>query len=192
MNQVGAIVTGLAGIDWIIVGIFIVSFTTAAMNGFFVEVFSIAGLVAGLVIAGLYYMQLVPLLLRLVHSLPAAEAASFLLIVVGVLIAAGILGRTIRWLLRKVGLGWADRLLGLVFGAVKGCFLATALAMTVTAFFPGNLWVAHSQLLPYFMGAAHQGSDIVPGMLGERIRRGTGMYQKASPEHRPGSGIVTF
>ncbi len=179
-------------IDWLIVAIFVISFVTAALNGFFVEVFSIVGLVAGIVIAGLYYIRLVPWLLRLVHSTPAAEAASFLLIVVGVLIVAGILGRTIRFLLRKVGLGWADRLLGLVFGAVKGCFLATVLAMTVTAFFPGTPWVAHSQLLPYFVGAAHQGSDIVPGPLGERIRHGVRVYQKTSPESSPGGGIVTF
>ena len=182
----------LTAIDWIIIAIFVVSFVTAALNGFFVEVFSIVGLVAGLVIAGLYYMRLVPWLLRLVHSMPAAEAASFLLIVVGVLIVAGILGRTIRFLLRKVGLGWADRLLGLVFGAVKGCFLATALAMTATAFFAGTPWVAHSQLLPYFMGAAHQGSDLMPGSLGERIRHGVRVYRKTSPESSPGSGIVTF
>ena len=30
-------------LDWVIVGIFVVSFITAAMNGFFVELFSIAG-----------------------------------------------------------------------------------------------------------------------------------------------------
>ena len=179
-------------IDWLIIAIFVISFVTAALNGFFVEVFSIVGLVAGLVIAGLYYMRLVPWLLRLVHSMPAAEAASFVLVVVGVLIVAGILGRTIRFLLRKVGLGWADRLLGLVFGAVKGCFLATVLAMTLTAFFPAMPWVAHSHLLPYFVGAAHQGSDIVPGPLGERIRHGVRVYQKTSPESSAGDGIVTF
>ncbi len=184
--------TDLTTIDWVIIGIFVISFVTAALNGFFVEVFSIVGLVAGLVVAGLYYMRVVPWMFRLVHSMPAAEAASFLLIVVGVLIVAGIVGRTIRFLLRKVGLGWADRLLGLVFGAVKGCFLATALAMTVTAFFSGRPWVEHSQLLPYFMGAAHQGSDIVPGSLGERIRHGVRMYRKTSAASGTGSGMVTF
>lgn len=179
-------------LDWVIVGIFLVSLISAVMNGFFVELFSIAGLIAGIVVAGIYYMQLEPWLFRLLHSTPAAEAASFLLIVVGVLIAAGIVGRVIRWLLRKVGLGWADRLLGIVFGAVKGCFLATALVMTVTAFFPNRPWVRHSQLLPYFVGAAHQGADIVPGNLGERIRHGVRVYRGESPAETSGSGIVTF
>ena len=43
----------LTAMDWIIIAIFVISFVTAALNGFFVEVFSIVGLVAGLVIAGL-------------------------------------------------------------------------------------------------------------------------------------------
>jgi membrane protein required for colicin V production len=183
---------GMTGLDWVIVGIFVISFVTAVMNGFFVEVFSIVGLIAGLVIAGMYYMQLEPWMFRLLHSVPAAEAASFLLIAVGVLIAAGIIGRIFRLVLRKVGLGWADRLLGLVFGAVKGCFLATVLVMAVTAFFPERPWVAQSRLLPYFVGAAHQGSDIVPSSLGERIRHGVRVFRKESPAGPPGNGIVTF
>jgi membrane protein required for colicin V production len=183
---------GLTVLDWIIIGIFVVSFVTAFINGFFVEVFSIVGLVAGLIIAGMYYMQLEPWIYRLLHSAPAAEATSFLLIAVGVLIVAGIIGRLLRLVLRKVGLGWADRLLGLVFGAVKGCFLATVLAMAVTAFFSDRAWVAQSRLLPYFVGAAHQGSDIVPNALGERIRHGVRVFHKESPAGHTSSGIVTF
>jgi membrane protein required for colicin V production len=182
----------MTGLDWVIVAIFVISFVTAAMNGFFVEVFSIVGLIAGLIIAGMYYLRLAPWILRLVHSVPAAEASSFLLIALGVLIAAGIIGRLLRAVLRKVGLGWADRLLGLVFGAVKGCILATLLAMTVTAFFPSQPWVRQSRLLPYFVGAAHQGSDIVPGGMGERIRHGVRVFRRESPADTQNGGIVTF
>ena len=185
-------VLSLTALDWVIIGIFTVAFVTAAMNGFFVEVFSIVGLLAGLVIASMYYMQLAPWILRLVHSVAAAEASSFLLIAVGVLIAAGVIGRILRMVLRKVGLGWADRLLGLVFGAVKGCVLVTLLAMTLTAFFPSQPWVRQSRLLPYFLGAAHQGSDVIPGDMGERIRRGVRVFRRESPAAPPNGGIVTF
>ena len=179
-------------LDWVIIGIFVVSFITAAMNGFFVELFSIAGLIAGVVIAGIYYTRFAPWIYRYVHSVAAADAAAFLLIALGVLVAAGILGRVIRFLLRKVGLGWADRLLGLVFGAVKGCVLATALAMAVAAFFPDRPWVLHSQLLPYFVGAAHQGSEIVPGSMGERVRHGVRVFRRETPPSASGSDTVTF
>jgi membrane protein required for colicin V production len=182
----------MTALDWVIVGILVISLLTAAMNGFFVEVFSIAGLIAGLVIAGMYYMQLEPWMYRLVHSVPGAEAASFLLIAVGVLIVAGIVGRVLRSIVRKVGLGWADRLLGLVFGAVKGCVLVTIVAMAVAAFFPEQPWVRQSQLLPYFVGAAHGGSEIVPSLLGERIRHGVRVFRKESPAAPSAGGIVTF
>jgi membrane protein required for colicin V production len=179
-------------LDWVIIGIFVVSFITAVMNGFFVELFSIFGLIAGVIVAGMYYTQFARWLSPYIHSVPAADAAAFLLIAIGVLIAAGIVGRIVRWLLRKVGLGWADRLLGLVFGAVKGCVLATALAMAVAAFFPDRPWVLHSQLLPYFVGAAHQGSSVVPGTLGEKVRHGVRIFRKESPPSTAGSGTVTF
>ena len=179
-------------LDWVIIGIFVVSFITAFMNGFFVELFSIAGLIAGVIVAGMYYTRFAPWIYRFVHSVAAADAAAFLLIALGVLIAAGIVGRLLRFLLRKVGLGWADRLLGLVFGAVKGAVLATALAMAVAAFFPERPWVLHSQLLPYFVGAAHQGSEVVPGSMGERVRHGVRVFRRESPPSSPGSDTVTF
>lgn len=179
-------------LDWVIIGIFVVSFITAALNGFFVELFSIFGLIAGVIVAGRYYARFAPWLLKFIHSAPVAEAAAFLFITVGVLVAAGIAGRLVRWLLKKVGLGWADRLLGLVFGCVKGYFLATVLAMAVTAFFPGRQWVQQSQLLPYFAGAAHQGSDVLPGRLGERIRHGVRVFRKESPADVRGNDTVTF
>ena len=184
--------SGMTPLDWVIIAIFVVSFITAAMNGFFVELFSIAGLIAGIIIAGVYYTQLASKLLPYIHSLPAADATAFLLITIGVLVAAGIAGRVVRWLLRTVGLGWADRLLGLVIGFVKGYVLAAALAMAVTAFFSDRVWVSQSQLLPYFVGAAHQGSSMIPGGLGEKIRQGVSIFRKESPRILSGSGTVTF
>ena len=179
-------------LDWVIIVIFIISFATAAMNGFFVEVFSIVGLIAGIVTAGMYYAQTAAWMLRYISSVPVADAASFLLIVVAVLVAAGIAGRVARFLLRKVGLGWIDRLLGLVFGAVKGGVLVTALAMTAAAFFPDRSWVLDSRLLPYFVGAAQQGSGVLPGSMSEKVRQGVRIFRKDSAAGTAGDGTVTF
>ena len=184
--------TGWTPLDWVIAAVFVVSFITAAMNGLFVELFSIAGLIAGVIVAGMYYMQLSSWLVSYLHARPVADATAFLLITIGVLVAAGIIGRVVRWLLRTVGLGWADRLLGSVFGLVKGYVLAAALAMAVTAFFPDRVWVSQSALLPYLVGAAHQGSSIIPGGLGEKIRQGVNVFRKESPRMLPGNGTVTF
>jgi membrane protein required for colicin V production len=182
----------MTALDWVIIAIFAVSLVAAAINGFFVELFSIAGWIAGIVVAAMYYSSFAHWLMRHLHSAPAADALAFLTIALCVLIAAGMLGRGARWLLRKIGLGWADRLLGVAIGAAKGCLLATALAMGVAAFSPGAGWVLHSQLLPYFLPAAGSGSEMVPGAIGQKVRQGLRAMRKNSPRIAAESNTFTF
>ena len=102
----------MALIDWLIVVVLIVSVLSAAKNGFFLEVFSLAGVVAGLLLASWNYQRLLPWIDRWIHTLAVAEALSFLLIALGVMVLAGILGRVIRWSVHSIGLGWADQFIG--------------------------------------------------------------------------------
>ena len=65
-----------------------------------------------------------------------------------------------------------DRLLGAVFGLVKGCIVVTLVLMAVVAFLPRQNWLVSSRLAPAFLNAAHGGSQVVPFVLGEEIRQG--------------------
>ena len=86
----------------------------------------------------------------------SAEALSFLLIALGVMLLAGLVGRMIRWSVHSIGLGWADRFIGACFGLVKGCALVTLAVLVVAAFLPQATWFQQSRLAPYFLTAAHQ------------------------------------
>jgi membrane protein required for colicin V production len=181
----------MALVDWIILVILLVSVLSAARNGFFLEIFSLAGVLAGLWIASWNYQRLLPWVGRWIHSLPAAEASSFLLIAVGVMIVAGILGRAFRWSVHSIGLGWADRFVGAVFGFVKGCALVTLAVLTIAAFLPRAAWFQQSRLAPYFLSAAHQASIVTPYELGERIRQGVVIIRNAQPEWLKPSAIAS-
>ena len=146
----------MALIDWLIVVVLLLSVLSAAKSGIFVEVFSLAGLIVGLVLATWNYQRLLPWISRWVHTLAAAEALSFLLIALGVMLLAGLLGRVIRWSVHSIGLGWADRFLGALFGFVKGFVLVTIAVLAIAAFFPQASWFRHSRLAPCFLTAAHQ------------------------------------
>ena len=111
----------MAVIDWLILVVLLVSVLSAAKNGFFLEVFSLTGVIAGLLIASWNYQKLLPWVSRWIHSWAAAQALSFLLIALAVMILAGLLGRVIRWSVHSIGLGWADRFIGAIFGFFKGC-----------------------------------------------------------------------
>lgn len=181
----------MALVDWIIIVVLLVSVFSAAKNGFFLEVFSLAGVIAGLWIASWNYQRLLPWVTRWVHSWPAAEALSFLLIALGVMIAAGILGRAIRWSVHSIGLGWADRFVGAVFGLLKGCALVTLAVLTIAAFLPKATWFQQSLLAPYFLTAAHQVSVVTPYELGERIRQGVVIIRNAQPQWLKPSAVAS-
>jgi membrane protein required for colicin V production len=85
---------------------------------------------------------------------------------------ASLAGRLIRGVVRQVGLGIIDRLLGALFGLVKGCIIVTLVLMAVVAFLPPQDWLKSSRLAPVFLTAAHGGSHVVPFALGEKIRQG--------------------
>ncbi len=180
----------MALVDWIILVILVVSVLSAAKNGFFLEIFSLAGVVAGLWIASWNYQRLLPWISPWIRSWPAAEAVSFLVVAIGVMIAAGILGRGIRWSVHSIGLGWADRFVGAIFGLLKGCALVTLAVLTVAAFQPRATWFQQSRLAPYFLGAAHQASIVTPSELGERIRQGVVTMRNAQPQWLKPSAVA--
>ncbi|MFZ0661724.1 MAG: CvpA family protein [Acidobacteriaceae bacterium] len=169
-------------VDSLIVVVLLVSVLTAAKNGFFLEVFSLAGVLIGLVLASWNYQRLLPWITRWIHSLAAAEALSFLLIALGVMLLAGLLGRVIRWSVHSIGLGWADRFFGALFGVAKGFVLVTIAVLVVAAFFPKASWLRQSRLAPCFLTAAHSVSITAPQDLERRIRRGVGSLRGSEPQ----------
>lgn len=177
--------------DLLIIVVLVVSVVSAFVKGFFVEVFSLAGVILGLFIAAANYEVCAPWILRIVHNHQAANLIAFLLIALLVMLLAGIVGRLCRGLFRKVGLGIVDRLLGAVFGFVKGCIVVTLVLMGVVAFLPRQNWLVTSRLAPAFLNAAHGGSHVVPFALGEEIRQGLEALRMAQPNWlKPGPAII--
>jgi membrane protein required for colicin V production len=158
--------------DLLIIAVLVVSVVSAFVKGFFVEVFSLAGVILGLFIAAANFGAFAPWVMRLVENREAANLIAFLVIALLVMVLAGVLGRLLRGVFRQVGLGIVDRLLGAAFGLVKGCIVVTLVLMAVVAFLPRQNWLVSSRLAPAFLNAAHGGSQVVPFVLGEEIRQG--------------------
>lgn len=172
----------MALIDWVIVVVLIVSVLTAAKSGLIVQVFSLAGLILGLLVASWDYGKLTPWVGQWIHFPAAIEALSFMLIALGVMIIAAIVGRIVRWSVKSIGLGWADRLAGAAFGLVKGCALITIAVMVIAAFWPSATWFQQSRFAPGFLSMARRAAVVTPADLGERIRNGVDVLRKAQPD----------
>ena len=182
----------MALIDWAIVIILIVSVLSAAKHGFFVETFSLAGVVLGLLLASWNYQKIFPWISSWVHSPGVAEAIAFVAIALAVMVIAGLAGRVIRWSVRSIGLGWADRFVGAIFGLLKGCVLVTLGVMAIAAFLPQATWLGRSRIAPYFLSAAHEVSVVTPAQLGERIREGVKMIRDAQPDWLKPNAAIHF
>lgn len=162
----------LTPLDWGIVAVLVISTVVAFIHGFLVEVCALAGLIAGIVLAGQYYLAVAPWMARFVHEDSALAAISFLFVAFGVMLAAAIIGRVLRWILRSLGLGWADRIAGGAFGLFKGYILVALGVAAMAAFFPREPWFDQSQLVPYFFPGAHGSATVLPRDLSVRIQSG--------------------
>lgn len=167
--------------DWTIVAILAISAITAAWQGFLREVISLAGLIAGLTLALWNYRLLAGPLARVVRSEHIADALAFLLIAFGIMIVFGVAGRLISRLAQTAGLGGLDRLLGAMFGVVRGCVLVAVAIIALAAFTPNTSWLRGSRFAPYFLSLADQISGAAPAELRLKIRHGVAAIEQVRP-----------
>jgi membrane protein required for colicin V production len=173
--------------DLIIVLVLLVSVTQAAISGFFQEAFAIAGAVFGYIVAAWQYQRLAGYMAAYVSSRWLAEIVAFLLIFCLVLILAGILGRTVRWLLKEVGLSGIDRFMGALLGLVRGSLLVAIVLLSVTAFTPNSRWLQGSGLAPYFLVVGRAAIWVAPSELRAQFYQGLDYLrrgQTATPRAR--------
>jgi len=159
-------------LDWLLAILLTYSVVRAAMRGFFQEAFALGGLIVGFLLACWFYLDASKRLAGLITSPPLAQLAGFLLVLAATMVLATLLGKLLRRTASVIGLGFMDRLLGAVFGLVRGALLGTAILLSITAFLPAGQWIEDSQLAPYFLRAAHAVSFVMPSDLKHRLTGG--------------------
>jgi membrane protein required for colicin V production len=160
------------GLDWLIAGILVISVLHAAAQGFVFELFSLGGAVLGYLLAAWAYPVVARYLVPYIKSDVVAGGAAFLLIFLAVVILAGIAGRIGRWATTSAGLRSVDRLLGAVFGFVRGALVVMVMVMAMASFLPSSPSLAKSQLAQYFLVAGRAAVYAGPGDLRQKFRDG--------------------
>ena len=178
----------LTAFDWLLVIMVLTSMLMAFRRGIVKVLFSFAGLFFGILTASWNYAQFAQVLGRWITSPVAAQAVAFLAILFGVTLifslAAGLVRRTIA----AVGLGLFDRLLGAVFGLLRGALLGVAILMAITAFVPNSTWLKNSRLAPYFLAGSHAVSFVVPRRFQEQMAAGASHLLQQTPERNAQHG----
>jgi membrane protein required for colicin V production len=168
--------------DCFLIAMLAYSTIIAFVRGIILELFSLGGLIAGILLASWNYNHIAAFLEHLITNRAAAQIVAFLFIVVGVMILSTILGKALNRTAHAIGLGFFDRVLGAIFGLARGCLFGVAILMAVAAFLPHSAWAENSRLSPYFLAGAHAVSFVVPHDLQQQILNGAQQLKHNAPD----------
>jgi membrane protein required for colicin V production len=168
--------------DWLLAVILAASTIQAFFRGLVLELFSLGGLLCGIVLASWNYRIVAAKLSGIISKPAIASVAAFLLIAIGVMVLAAILGRVIHASAHAIGLGFFDRMGGAAFGLARGFLAGVAILMALTAFLPTAGWLKSSCLTPYFLDGAHAVSFVVPHDLKQLIEDGGSELKHNAPD----------
>ena len=170
--------------DWFLTALTAISVAMAFRRGLIKVLFSLVGLVAGIVIASWTYLRVATIFMVHIESRLVAGIAAFLLVMVAVNLLFLLAGTVVKQTVDVVGLGFVDRTLGAAFGFVRGVLVGVLLLMTLAAFLPDSPWIRSSQLSPYFLAGTHAVSFVVPESFHQQIIAGTTQLLTV-PTNRP-------
>src|SRR5579862_468437 len=165
--------------DWIICALVLVNIIAAAMQGFFSEALSMAGLIVGYIVAAWQYRRLAEWFERFFKNEWLAEILGFLIIFFAILLLFGIAARIARWVMKESGLSGFDRFLGAILGLLKGGLMGAVILMGMTAFAPTSRLLTNSQLAPYFLVVGRAAIWFAPADLRARFDQGLELLHHA-------------
>ncbi|MEO8096756.1 MAG: CvpA family protein [Acidobacteriota bacterium] len=155
----------------------------------FVSGFARAGLsffaaIAGVILGFWFYDLPAAWYVGMTGSQSVADLFGFFTVFLIVLGAGAFLGRVISKVFKWTGLGIVDRLLGAVFGLVRGSLVAAAAVAVLLAATPRPVpgWMVGSALLPYALGASNIASNLAPKVLKDALSNSVGEIRKAWAE----------
>jgi membrane protein required for colicin V production len=150
------------------------------------EVFSLLSVVLGFMAAIRLYQVPAGILLTWIDNSIVAHMLSFVLTFIAVSIGISLIGRLVRRFVRFVEIQSADRLLGALFGLLKGVFVVTVLILVLILFLPpAHPVLTQSQLSPHFIALGELSLSMIPEELKETVKKKKedfSLYWKRLPE----------
>ncbi len=160
-------------LDLVFIAIFLASTLLGAMRGLARVAIGLAATVLGVLFAARWYAEAGFFLQDYVSAKPVANGLGFLLVLIVFLAVGGILSVVLASLFKWAGVSWLDRLLGALFGVLRGVIISIAIVMVGMAFPRHTLpeTISRSQLAPYILEASRTLAAITPNEFKDAFRR---------------------
>jgi membrane protein required for colicin V production len=121
----------LSAVDWILLAVLALSLLLGLWRGIVQQVLSLAGWVAAFYVSQMYAPMAAAWLPMEGSSQMLRYAAGFVVVFVAVLVATVLVSFVVKKLISAVGLGPLDRLLGSLFGLMRGVVILLAVTVLV-------------------------------------------------------------
>jgi len=121
----------LSAVDWILLAVLGLSFLLGVWRGIVQELLSLVGWVAAFYVSQMYAPMAAAWLPMEGSSQMLRYAAGFVVVFVAVLVGTVLVSALIKKLISAVGLGPLDRLLGSLFGLMRGVVILLAVTVFV-------------------------------------------------------------
>jgi membrane protein required for colicin V production len=156
-------------IDWAIVATLGLSVLLGLVRGVVREMFALAGWIVGVLLA-LQFAAPIGNWLPLDLPAGARTALAGLVIVIGTLLAAALVAALLRAVLSAAKLSAEDRLLGGLFGVLRGVIvIGVVVLVAVAAGAPRQTWWQASSLLPWAQASVGFASPLLPESLARYV-----------------------
>lgn len=119
----------MTGFDYTVFAIVLLSILLGWWRGLVYEVLSLLGWVAAWMAARMFAAEAAPYMPAALGTESARTTAAFVVVFVLTLIICGIVTWLLSKLVKWVGLGWLDGLLGMLFGMVRGVMVVLLLVV---------------------------------------------------------------
>jgi membrane protein required for colicin V production len=121
----------LSAVDWVLLAVLGLSLLLGLWRGIVQEVLSLVGWVAAFYVSQMYAPAAAAWLPMQGSSQMLRYAAGFVVVFVAVLVTTALVSWTVKKLLSAVGLGLLDRVLGSLFGLMRGVVILLAVTVFV-------------------------------------------------------------
>ncbi len=158
-------------LDYALIGVFAASLALGAWRGLVREVLSILGWIIAFLAANLLAGPLGPEMPQAIPTPELRVATAFVAVFVVALVATSLVALLLSKIVKAVGLGGVDRMLGALFGAARGALivLAAALLAGLTSAPRQPFW-RDSLSGPVLVQAAQTLKPLLPQTFAERLR----------------------
>jgi membrane protein required for colicin V production len=156
-------------LDYAFVVIIVFSTVFALTKGIARELISLVALVGGFIFAAYYYHTVARVFADYTRTETVANLLGFLVIFLSIILVGAIAAYIANRFVKMASLEWFDRVLGGVFGFLRGWAVTSIIVLALIAFPVRDNLVAQSQLAPYLLAGARAAVLVVPQELKDRF-----------------------